>query len=360
MKRYIDCAVPVRTCNLRCHYCYITHNRLFDSEITKIGHSKEEIRKALSYERLGGACLINMCAGGETLLSPEILPIIYELLCEGHYIMIVTNGTVTPRFYEIASWPKELLKRLFIKFSFQYLEMLRLNWHDRFFSNVHLMKENGVSFTVEVTPSDELVPYIPALKELCIERLGALCHVTIARDEKTEGFEVLSKYSFEEYKQIWRQFDSELFDFKSKLFYVKRKEFCYAGDWSLFLDLGSGVLRQCVRGKTICNIYEDVSNPIPYEAIGHKCQFPHCYNGHSYLAFGDIPELRTPTYTQIRDRVCTDGSHWLQPEMAAFMATRLYDSNTQYSLWKKGKINIKNASIKLRRKLGNLKRKLLR
>ena len=33
IKRFIDCYVPVTTCTLRCHYCYITHHRLFDNKL---------------------------------------------------------------------------------------------------------------------------------------------------------------------------------------------------------------------------------------------------------------------------------------------------------------------------------------
>ena len=53
---------------------------------------------------------MNFCAGGETLLSDEVLPVVHELLCEGHYVMIVTNGTLTKRFEEISNWSEELLE----------------------------------------------------------------------------------------------------------------------------------------------------------------------------------------------------------------------------------------------------------
>ena len=82
----------------------------------------EHVRKALSKERLGGTCLINLCAGGETLLARETVNYARELLSEGHYVMIVTNGTVSKRFDEFASFPKELKKHLFFKFSYHYLE----------------------------------------------------------------------------------------------------------------------------------------------------------------------------------------------------------------------------------------------
>ena len=240
IKRFIDCIIPTETCNLRCHYCYIAQKRKFNSKLASFSKSKEFIRKALSKERLGGPCLLNLCAGGETLLSDEVLPIVRELLEEGHYVMIVTNGTPTKRFKEVALWPKELLQQLFFKFSFHYLELVRLNLVNKFFANVQLMKDCGASFTVEITPSDELIEHIEDIKRICLENLGALCHVTIARDDRTDNIDILSKYSFEENKQIWGQFDSDLYKFKSSIFYQKRKEFCYAGEWSAYLNLETG------------------------------------------------------------------------------------------------------------------------
>lgn len=183
IKRYIDCYIPTETCNLRCHYCYIAQQRKFNTKLARFSQSPEIIRQALSKKRLGGVCLLNMCAGGETLLSEEVLPIVKQLLLEGHYVMIVTNGTVTKRFEEVAQWPKELLSHLFFKFSFHYLEMKRLNMMERYFANIQMIKAAGVSFTVEITPADELVPYIDEIKEISEKNLGALPHITIARDD---------------------------------------------------------------------------------------------------------------------------------------------------------------------------------
>ncbi|MBR2529386.1 MAG: radical SAM protein [Blautia sp.] len=335
IKRFIDCYIPTETCNLRCHYCYITQKRRFNAVIASFTHTPAEIRTALSKDRLGGTCLMNLCAGGETLLSQDVLPVVKELLREGHYVMIVTNGTISHRFDEILQWEEELLKHLFIKFSFHYLELIRLKWLDRFFENVNKMKKAGVSFTVEVTPSDELVPYIEEMKGVCLKNLGALCHITIARDDKTHGIEVLSALSWDDYKNTWNEFDSALFEFKTRIFKVKRKEFCYAGAWSYYLDLKTGRLKQCYKGNVLGNIYEDISAPIPQKPVGSHCPLPHCYNGHAFLALGDIPELPAPTYAEERNRICADGSEWLQPEVKAFMSSKLYETNKQYGLWKK-------------------------
>lgn len=363
IKRFIDIMIPTETCNLRCHYCYIAQKRRFNSKLASFSHDPKTIRKALSVERLGGICLLNLCAGGETLLSDEVLPIVKEFLSEGHYVMIVTNGTLTKRFEEIAEWPKELLKHLFFKFSFHYLEMKRLGWMERFAKNVQLMKSAGASITVEVTPSDELIPYIDELKENCKKYFGTLCHVTIARDDRTNGIDILSELSVEENKQIWGQFNSTLYDYKMQIYHVKRNEFCYAGEWSLYLNLETGRLTQCYCGKEIDNIYRNIDEPLHFEAIGYQCSLPYCYNGHAFLALGDIPELKTPTYAEERNRVCADGTEWLQPEMKSFMQTKLYQSNKQYGILKKLRsIGFKDKIIRTRafQKIRSVKRRLLR
>lgn len=201
--KYIECYVDTETCNLRCHYCYITQQRKFNNKISKLTHNAQEIREALSKKRLGGACLINICAGGETLIAKDILPVIRELLQEGHYIIIVTNGILSRRFDEICTWEQDLLKRLSFKFSFHYLELKEKNLLSIFFNNIEKTKQAGCSFTVEITPSDELIPHISELKALSEEKLGVLCHSTIARDDRTNGIDILSKMDFQQYQKTW-------------------------------------------------------------------------------------------------------------------------------------------------------------
>lgn len=338
IKRFIDCYIPTETCNLRCHYCYIAQNRKFNNKILKLKESYDNIKKAFSKERLGGTCLINLCAGGETLISDDVLPLVKILIENGHYVMIVTNGTITKRFQEISKWTDEIKSHLFIKFSFHYLELLRLNILENYFENINLMKRNKVSFTVEITPSDELIPYIDEVKKICMEKLGALCHVTIARDDRTNGIEHLSKYKFDDYKKIWGSFDSKMFDFKTSIFYQKRNEFCYAGDWSIYVNINTGVIKQCYCGKIIGNIY-DLSKPIYFQAVGKQCTLAHCYNGHAFLTLGDIPSIDGVSYADTRNRVCIDGSEWLQPQMKCIMQSRLQESNKQYNTFKMFKIN---------------------
>ncbi len=356
MKRFIDCYVPTETCNFRCHYCYVTQHRKFNNKLAKFEYSPDFIRKALSTERLGGVCMINICAGGETLLSTDILKIVKALLEEGHYVMIVTNGSLTNRFKELAKFDSNLMKHLFFKFSFHYLELRRLNLLDKFFNNVKLMEKSGASYTIEITPSDELEPYINDIKEICLKNVGAFPHITIGRKDSND-IPPLTNHTFEEYKEIWKTFDSDIFEFKSKIFGIKRKEFCYAGEWSIYLNLMTGELRQCYCGKKLDNLYANINKPIKFCPVGKNCALPHCYNGHAFLAFGDIPELNTPTYDRLRNRVKTDGSEWLTEEMKLFMQCKLSENNNLYSFFQKQKINFLNKPIMLLKKL---KRKILK
>jgi organic radical activating enzyme len=360
MKRYIECYIATETCNLRCHYCYITQKRKFNAKLVEFTYSPEYMRNALSVERLGGKCLFNLCAGGETLLNESLISVIRELLDEGHYVMVVTNGLLSSRFDRIVELPAHLVKHIIFKFSFHYLELKRINKFDVFFENIHKIRNAGCSFTVELTPNDETIEYIDDIKTICMKELGALCHVTIARDDNDKRIPVLSKYTFSEYKKIWGTFNSDLFDFKTKIFYRKRKEFCYAGDWSCYLNLATGDLHQCYAEKSLQNIYADIKEPIKFLPVGHGCRIAHCYNGHAFLSLGVIPELDTPSYGKLRNRYPIGKAEWLNDDMKIFLSSKLKDANREltgmeklFVKWKNRILALYNFNNRIKRKLGN-------
>ena len=76
IKKFIDCYIPITTCNFQCEYCYIAQQGLFRNERVLLKHSLDKIKSALSVERLGGLALINLCAGGETLLFEDIVHLV--------------------------------------------------------------------------------------------------------------------------------------------------------------------------------------------------------------------------------------------------------------------------------------------
>lgn len=340
LKRFIDIYVPVEACTLRCHYCYITHHRLFANKLPKFKYDVETFRKALSKKRLGGTCLLNFCGGGETLLPPEMPSYIKAVLEEGHYVMVVTNATIDKAFDEISKFPKELLNRLFFKFSYHYLQLKERNWFNKFFNNIRKVRDAGASFTLEATPSDELIPYIQEMQDLAIKEVGAVCHVTVARDEHNMSkLNILTQMNREEYKKTWSVFNSNLFDYKFSIFGEPRKEFCHAGDWTLSLDMGNGMLSQCYKGLYSQNIMDDIEKPITFKPIGCHCQQPHCFNGHAWIVLGTIPNLKAPTYADLRNRVCNNGTEWLKPQMKEFLSQKLYENNEEYSALKKILVN---------------------
>ena len=341
IKKFIDAYIPVTTCNLRCHYCYITLQHMFDNEIPKFKYTPQYMAKALAKERLGGTCCINFCGGGETLIPNEMPDIINEILIQGHYVMVVTNGTLSQRFDEIVKKiGTEQLKRLFFKFSFHYLELKSRNLLDTFVANINKIKNAGCSFTVEITPNDELIPYIEDIKQFSIDEFGALPHITVARDSRKNDLPILTNLSHEEYIKTWNQFNSKLFEYKISVFGEKRKEFCYAGAWSYYLDLLTGDLKQCYCGEVLQNIYADIKIPIIEKPIGKNCKEAHCYNAHAWLTWGDIPSKKAPTYLEMRDRKCIDRSNWCIEPIYSFYKSKLYESNKQFLIFPN--LNLKN------------------
>ena len=247
IKMFIDTYVPVTTCNLRCHYCYITQQRLFSEELPSFKYSSETVFKALSKERLGGVCHFNICGGGETLLPSQMTDYIRVILEQGHYVMVVTNGTISKRFDEIIRLPQELLSRLCFKFSYHYIELKKKGLMEQFFENIQKVREAGCSFSLELLPCDEAIPLIGEIMQLAKEKVGAVCHVTVARDDASPMRDkpILSQLSRADYEKTWDIFNSEMFSYKLSIFGNKRKEFCYAGVWSAYLNLGTGEIQQC-------------------------------------------------------------------------------------------------------------------
>ena len=346
LKRYFDIQVPVTTCNLRCEYCYITHHPLKSAEVKPLKYSLFHIRKALSYERLGGTCLLNLCGGGETLLAPYIVKLTRELLEEGHYVMLVTNGLPTERILQLTEEiPVELQKHLILKISFHFMELKSKGLLDKYFANIRLIERSEISFTVELTPSDDAIPYIDEIRDVCLKNLGALCHITVARNRSKPDIPILSTLSREEYVKVWGQFDSPLFDFKMRIFGEPRKEFCYNGLWGGSINLETGSFSQCYRLRPI-RIFDNPSIPIDFCPAG-KCEKAHCYNGHSWLTLGMIPELVTPTYLEMRDRITPDGRHWVGEDMRYFLSQKLPENNRALSPEAKRKALRKNHTNRL-------------
>lgn len=330
--KFIELLVHGTTaCNFHCEYCYVWRKQDFSNEIETSEHSPKEWREALSVKRLGGPCHINACAHGETLLSKDIVALSRELLEEGHYLSIITNGTVSKRIDEILQFPKELLDRMFFKLSFHYAELKRTNLYERFWENVDKIKKSPCSYSIEITPCDSLIKDIEVIKSEFEKRAGgAMPHITFTRDGNKEGLDLLSELSLEEYKNTWKVFESELFNMKCDLYKKKICEECYAGNWSYRVNVVNGNLQSCYQQKLSGTIFDNIHKALPILTVGKGCQLDYCFNNHAFLAWGDAPQIKCPQYIEVRDRVAKDGSHWIKEPYSAAMSQKFYQNNFSY------------------------------
>lgn len=342
IKKFIECLVPVTACNLKCEYCYVIQEQRRTNEMPKFEYSAAHIGKALSKERLGGTCFISFAGAGETLLPQEILDIIKEVLKQGHFVNITTNGTISNRFEEIIKWPRKMLEKLFFSFSFHYLELQRKNLLDVFFENIDKVKKAGCSFFIQFNLYDGYKPYLEEMRKICIERVGAMPQIAVTRDEATNpNIKLHTKGSCDEYKNCVKSFKSKLFDYTLKNFMVRRKEFCYAGKWSFTLNIATGMISRCYFEQPYMNIYKDLKSPIEkLPPVGNMCKSIYCVNSSHFMSLGIIPELKNePTYVQLRDR---KNAEWIKENVYFFLNDKLYFNNKEFNYLQKMFINLYN------------------
>ena len=341
MKRLVNFGLPVSVCNMRCPYCYVSQVGWNTNDIGHLDYPPEHIQRCLTKERLGGVCHINMCGSGETLLAPYTVELAYRMLENGHYVSIVTNGTISKRLKELCTFPDEYRKRMFIKFSLHYLELKRENLMSQFFDNIRYVKEHGCAFSVELGAADEYVPYMQEIQTICQEKLGACPHVIeLRRQDDLEAYSRLTALPLEQHKNAYQALNTKMFDFQQQYWGDKRCEFCYAGDWVMQLSGGTGWFQPCfIGGKPVQNIYENPDEPIRFVALGENCPWQHCYSSYILLTSGVIPTLKTPCYAEFRDCEDSAGDHWLTPAVAEFFSSKCSESNSEYSKAKKEYIN---------------------
>ncbi len=332
--------IPNNVCNLKCDYCYISQLPEWVKINDSFEYDVEYVAKCLSPERLGGVCLIHITGEGETLSQKDSVNPSELLLRQGHFMEIVTNLTATKVVDEFMSLPANLLERLEFKISFHYKELKKRNMIDRFFSNVEKVQKSSCSFTLELMPYDDLIEDIDDIKAICMKKVGALCQVTVGRADYLPSRTVLTKMSRDEYVRTWSQFDSPMFKLKMDLVDKKRKEFCYAGAWTLNVNMYTGEALQCYSQPYRQNIFKDLTKPIKFIPVGCHCAEPFCFNGHAHISLGCIPELDSPSYLEIRNRVREDGSEWFSNAGKEFYGSKLYETNKEYSPIQKLKTNV--------------------
>lgn len=307
VKKLLMFRIPMSVCNFRCHYCYLAQRPVhYEGKQPVPMLSPEQFGHAFRRERVGGLAFANFCADGETLLVKNIDLYIKEFVKQGHYVEFVTNMSVTPVLDKFLSWPEELLAHLEFKCSFHYLELKKQGKLEVFAENVKKIWAAGASANIEMTPSDELIPYIDEVIEFSMANFGALPHLTIARDDRTKGIDYLTNLPREEYDRVWSRFGSTFWEFKRTIFGKRQTGFCYAGAWSLYIDFYTGEAWKCYVPKVLTNVYENLEAPLKSEPIG-RCPIAHCYNGHAYLTLGCIPGATEVRYGDIRNREYANG-----------------------------------------------------
>ncbi len=339
IKRWFSVAPIANGCNLKCDYCYLEHHIPSTRKTNNYKYPIKYMLQALSVERFGGSCMFNFCADGETLLAENIIEITKGLLYNGHYVSIVTNGTVTKIMNEYLSLNQNEKRRLVFKCSLHYKELKKKNLLNVYSKNVNALRNNGISITIEIVACDSILDDLDEIKDYCIRNFGALPHVLTGRSEHVEGkyLRFGSMLTDEEYYSIWKQFDSDLFEYQYHDFDKDCREyFCHAGEYTGIIHLENGNLIPCPgNNMLVTNIYENIEEQVKFAPVAYSCPFDSCFMGHVFNELGgDYIEDYDAGYRfwQFRDRKCIDGTSWLQPEIKdvySHLCMELHESISQ-------------------------------
>lgn len=335
--KFIEAFIPGDACNLHCQYCYVAQDRKRQNDVCKFHFSPQVIGRALNKERLGGTAYINICGAGETLMPKEVPEIIKEILRQGHFVNVYTNGTLSAKFDELLSLvPPNLLAYLSISFSFHYLELQRKNLLQTFFNNFKKMKEAGCTVVVNMVLDDSYLPYVEDIKRLSIANFGALPQISYPKKlQKNKNWESLTKAPAHT-SEVAETFDSAYWRFTEQYFNYDRKKFCYAGVWSFTLNLSTGWICRCYNHRPHQNIFKNLTTPIQYRAVGNMCFSPSCGGG-LFLPQGVVPELNAPTYCALKNR---PEANWYNENYMNFLSQQLQENNCEYNETEKLSANI--------------------
>ncbi len=285
--KMINGRIHTAGCTLSCDYCCLAQvEHKNDRETYALKYPLETVLKACSKERLGGTAFIQIIGDGETLLPKDAVPLIHGLLKEGHFVQVITNGTLGDRIRELVEKAeKDKLKdHLLISFSLHFLELEKRNLLESYAENVNYVKEQGVSFRVSIVCGDGYLEAADRIHKFCREKLeGITLNVGSTKEfDKTGNCTgIYSKYSKEVYyEKVRESFSSHNFEYISDLEEMDNHKFCYAGKWYFQLDFTTGMYSQCLMNEGFShNFFEHLEEELETEPVGTGCRASFCWCG---------------------------------------------------------------------------------
>lgn len=286
--KMINGTIHTLGCTLQCEYCYLAQRGYKnDGDIFALKYPLDKVLKACSKERLGGTCFIQIIGDGETLLPKDAGPLILGLLKEGHYVQVITNGTLTERIHDLIEGAEQegVVDHLLMSFSLHFMELEKGNWLKIYADNINYVREKGVSFRISMVCSDADIEAEKRIHEYCENDLdGVALSIGSAKkyNEITGNIEGLwSKYEKEEYyKKVIDIFPSYNLEYIQDLDEIDNHKFCYAGSWYFQVDFTTGTYSQCLQNAgPVHNFFENIEDELLLEPVGTRCKASWCWCG---------------------------------------------------------------------------------
>ncbi len=332
IRRFLNCLVPIYKCNLKCTYCYLAQRGTKNQDIEEFSHSPQIIAEALAPKRVGGICLVNLCASGETLLSAKTVELIKLLLKDGHYVSVVTNNTISKHIKMLTEL--QGIERLFLKCSFHYIQLKKYGLLNDFFDNIDRLRNAGISYTIELVADDNAAIMYDEICRLMKEKGEALPQILECRVDPSNDIRRLTLDQYH-HKEFWSKYNSDLYNAQQQLWGLKINKFCYAGDLSAEINLETGEVTQCIGTRVIQNIYSETDH-LRFCAIGNNCKLSHCFISYAWQGLcGNVPEIIYPNYAKLRNRYRPDGSEWLTSTIKDAFGKKCIEAIKTYSDEKK-------------------------
>jgi pyruvate-formate lyase-activating enzyme len=252
ISRALTVYVKGHSCNLQCPYCYVKNSNPNETPQSMfLKYPLDIMIRSFAPKRIGGIAEVTVIGSAETLLTKEVIPFVHGLLHYGHIVTVVSNATLSDRIDELLNCPKDDLKNLILKASFHYEELKKRKLLNVYFKNIKKVIDYGASAYPFVVISPEYSKHLKEIGELIKENLGCKAHCSPCNSINSE-FDLRFHSQFdpkptrELMKEIDQYFDTRIFRECVRYKDVDvQKTFCYAGRWSLGIDMATGQTYKC-------------------------------------------------------------------------------------------------------------------